>query len=167
VVVIRIHGFDSFKGLPVTKKDIGWEKGFFKMDKVPDFTGNIEIVEGFFQDTLDKFLVEHPGYYRFIHIDCDLYSSTHHVLFKLHEYGRLKKGTIIVFDEVINYNEFLHGELLALYELCRDKGVKFKWLATLGGVMKRSVTNSDKFKNKTFKDMRKMGYFQEAAIEIL
>jgi len=43
----------------------------------------------------------------FIHIDCDLYSST---IFDLWG-NKIVEGTILVFDEYFNYPGWLHGEI--------------------------------------------------------
>ena len=55
-----IFGFDSFEGLP--EDWTGWtqEKGTFRQDGAPEVDRNVKLVKGWFNETLDPFLVEHP-----------------------------------------------------------------------------------------------------------
>lgn len=113
----RLYGFDSFEGLPeewVVSDDETWARGSFsgRPSEVPD---NVELVAGLFQDTLPEFLDTHPGQVAFAHIDCDLYSSTHCVLTELRD--RLAVGTVLVFDEIFNYDRYYEHEMRALLEL--------------------------------------------------
>ena len=74
----RIFGFDSFDGLPEP-----WSfrpAGFFAVETPPDVPSNVTLVKGRFDESLPKFLHEHPEPVAFIHMDCDLYSSTKTVL---------------------------------------------------------------------------------------
>ena len=80
-----IYGFDSFEGLPENWDGVK-DKGFFKVDNLPKVNKNVKLIKGWFNDTLDDFLKEHPEDFQFIHIDCDLYSSTKYVFNKLIEY---------------------------------------------------------------------------------
>lgn len=160
------YGFDGFQGLP--KGNIGWKAGGLEVNHIPNCGNNIELVVGWYEETLDDFLKNNNSNFKLIHIDCDVFSSTKYVLNLLHKYNRLKKGTIIVFDEILNYPYFLEGELKALYEIAIEKKINFKWIGTHGKVMKSSELNSDKFnKLKLMKQFRSIGYFQEAAIEII
>jgi hypothetical protein len=49
-----------------------------------------------------------------LHIDCDLYSSTKTIFELLSD--RIVPGTVIVFDELVNYPAFKKHEVLAFYE---------------------------------------------------
>ena len=166
--VKKLYGFDSFEGLPEA-----WDgvvgKGFFKIEGLPIVDSNVELIQGLFQDTLDNFLKNHPEDFKFIHIDCDLYSSTKYIFSKLIEYKKLKKGVIIVFDEILNYNKFLEGELKALYEINTQNGIKFEWIGTHGNIIfpKDLEDKNNKFNKWSFKQYRKKGYQQEAAIVII
>lgn len=97
-----VHGFDSFEGLP---EDWTYfqKQGRFSLDgKISQFSEkNIRIHKGWFEQTLPGFLDNHPGAASFIHVDCDIYSSTRTVLQRLAQ--RIVKGTVIVFDEYLNY----------------------------------------------------------------
>ena len=48
----------------------------------------------------------------------------------------MRKGLIIVFDELINYNKFYEGEIKALYEININDNINFEWLYTHGNVVK-------------------------------
>ena len=92
-----VYGFDSFKGLQEYWND-AHPVGRFACP-VPDCSPAI-IVEGFFQDTLDKFIDEHPIPWAFAHMDADLYSSTIYVLDRVGP--RMPIGAFLVFDEFKN-----------------------------------------------------------------
>lgn len=123
----RLYGFDSFEGLPeewVVSDDETWSKGAFtgRPSQVPD---NVELVDGWFDDTLPGFLETRPGRVAFAHIDCDLYSSTATVFSEIRD--RLAVGTVIVFDELFNYDRYYEHEMRALIEL-GDIGVRWRYL---------------------------------------
>lgn len=113
----RVIGFDSFQGLPENWKP-GYDKGAFAQTTTPKLPPNAYLEIGMFADTLPAFL-EHDdgGPYDFIHIDCDLYSSTKTVLSLLKESGRLLKGCVILFDEYFNYPGWRNHEHKALLEV--------------------------------------------------
>lgn len=101
----NIFGFDSFEGLPeewVTSDDYSVPKNFFDLSgNFPSFD-SATLVKGWFSESV-------PGYkknlnqIKFLHIDSDLYSSAKIVL---EEFNTLiKKGTIIAFDEFIQFPE--------------------------------------------------------------
>ena len=77
----EVFGFDTFTGLPEDWGD-GWQaKGVFSQDgKLPEVNDNVELIVGLFQDTLELFLEEYPHPAAYIHIDCDLYSSSFEAL---------------------------------------------------------------------------------------
>ena len=70
-----VYGFDSFEGLPEDWRP-GVEKGHFKMAALPKVPANVELIKGWFNETLPGFIARHPGPASFLHIDCDLYSSS-------------------------------------------------------------------------------------------
>jgi hypothetical protein len=98
--------FDSFKGLPEPwwegKKDSWASKG------KPSFNDKrVVIKEGWFKDTLP--LDDLLG---FVHIDCDIYSSTKTVLDNIN----VDTGSIILFDELWGYERYRDHEFKALME---------------------------------------------------
>ena len=163
--VKKIYGFDSFNGLPEDWKGVT-NKGTFKLDNLPEVNDNVMLIKGLFNDTLDNFLKNNNEYFKLIHIDCDLYSSTKFVFEKLVEYNKLLPGTIIVFDEIINYQQFMEGELKALYELNTINKINFEWIGTHGKNI-LLPKNINKHKDWTFSKFRRNGYQQEAAIIII
>lgn len=110
-----VYGFDSFEGLPED-----WEtyvdffpKGSFKQNTIPEVRNNCKLVKGLFNDTLPTFSkqIETTA---FLHVDCDLYSSTKTVFDTIGH--TLKVNSIIVFDE---------------YHCIKDEHTAFvEWLST-------------------------------------
>ena len=96
-----VDGFDSFEGLPEFWID-GYGKGFFATDALPNVKSNVRLHKGWFDDALPKFLRDTPADQKiaYLHIDCDLYSSTATVFNLLG--NRIVSGTIIVFPCVCN-----------------------------------------------------------------
>lgn len=97
-----IYGFDSWNGLPedwVVSKQRVIQKGSFSLNGTPpSVRNNVKLIHGMFDETLPLFAetVENNNI-AFIHIDCDLYSSTKTIFQYL---GHLfAPGTVIVFDE--------------------------------------------------------------------
>ncbi|NWG46595.1 MAG: class I SAM-dependent methyltransferase [Alphaproteobacteria bacterium] len=99
-------GFDSFRGLPED-----WagsrhsDRNFDVGGSMPSMPANVTLVDGWFDETLPRFLRERSEPASFVHIDCDIYSSTKLVLEALSE--RLAEGCVLVFDEFFNYKAFL------------------------------------------------------------
>jgi hypothetical protein len=118
-----IHGFDTFTGLPERWRD-GFEKSKFdRKGQFPQVLSNVKLYAGLFQDTLGPFLNSYPGPVSVVHCDADLYSATYYVLSTLAEHHRIVPGTLIVFDELINYPQYREGEWKALLECT----MKFQW----------------------------------------
>lgn len=121
------YGFDSFQGLPE-----GWtagtrQSGLTTHGKIPSVRKNVELIAGFFDDTLPKFLERHPNApVAFVHIDCDLYSSTVTVLEALRP--RLRVGSVLDFDEFYNYSDWMDGEYKAWTEFCKKYSVGFRYI---------------------------------------
>jgi hypothetical protein len=82
---------------------------------LPSVSKNVLLHVGYFEETLPSFNNKFSDDAAFIHIDSDLYSSAHTVLFSLKE--RIKKGTIIVSDEYFNYPGWQNHEYLAFQGL--------------------------------------------------
>ena len=115
----KIYGFDSFIGFPSDDNRKDWKQIHFNLKgKLPKVNTNVKLVKGWFNETLDNFLKNQKENISVLHIDCDLYSSTKYILTTLKHL--LVNGSIIMFDEIINYRGFKDGEFLALYEFCND-----------------------------------------------
>jgi predicted O-methyltransferase YrrM len=117
----RIHGFDSFRGLPAPWA--GYRVGHFARAEPPVVSANVELHVGLFAETLPPFLATHAGACALVHIDCDLYSSTKTVLAALTP--RIVAGTVIVLDEywiVVNEEQRAFNEWLAVSgHVCRHE----------------------------------------------
>jgi hypothetical protein len=130
----KVYGFDSFLGLPERWRD-GYEKGVFNVNgHVPDVNSNVEIVKGWFNETLVDFINKNPHKISFIHIDCELYSSSKYILNTLK--NSLDKDCVIVFDELVNYPGFdgETGELKAFYEFVTENKVNYDWIGINGSI---------------------------------
>ena len=119
-----IFGFDWFKGLPEPWRT-GFDRGAFA-HAPPQVLHNVELVSGLFQDTLGKFLMTHQEPASLLHIDCDLYESTHVVLSALAE--RIVPGTVIVFDEYVNYPGWKQHEFRAFQEFVKAGSRHYEYL---------------------------------------
>lgn len=122
----KIYGFDSFEGLPTNWRS-GYPKGAFSLDALPKCAPNVELVVGWFEDTLPVFVESHPGPVTFLHVDCDLYSSTQTIFKYLGD--RLAPGAIIVFNEYFNYPGWQQHEHLALCEYLESSGRSVQYLS--------------------------------------
>jgi hypothetical protein len=121
------YGFDSFVGLPEAWT-LGAKAGAFSTQGTrPDVRENVRLVEGFFQDTLPAFVAQQrASSVAVLHVDADLYSSTRTILENLK--GLLVPGSIIIFDELINYPGWQDGEYRAFMEYVDQNGVAFEYI---------------------------------------
>lgn len=120
-----VHGFDSFEGLPEDWRE-DFPKGKFALDTLPYVLENVQLHKGWFDDTLPEFLNDHQQPMSFIHIDCDLYSSTKTVLNLCKD--RILPKTVIVFDEYFNYPDWENGEHKAFQEFVQENNLKYRYL---------------------------------------
>lgn len=116
----QTYGFDSFEGLPEKWRD-GFDAGRFACEP-PDVPG-AQLIVGWFEDTVPAWFIQRDvSDVGFVHIDCDLHSSTATVL---DEMPRLEVGTVILFDELVGYPGWRHGEHRAL----------LRWVAATGHIL--------------------------------
>lgn len=120
-----IYGFDSFQGLPETWRT-GFEKGTFKLEELPRMEPNVCLIKGYFDDTLPGFIKSHSQKFAFIHVDCDLYSSTKSIFKYLAP--QITPGCIIVFDEFFNYPGWENGEFKAFKEFITAEKKEFEFI---------------------------------------
>lgn len=162
----KFFGFDSFKGFPEEERQ-DWQKDFAveHLPKVPD---NCELIQGWFDKTLETFLDNHPEPVDFIDIDCDIYSSTRYVLQTLLERGRLRPGLVIYFDELVNYATHPWHELLALFELLEAGGFGLRWVALHQNLLLLDdvvhLHESGRF--PSWRSLMKRGYEAPAALQL-
>jgi hypothetical protein len=123
-----IHGFDSFEGLPENWGGNNMAAGYFNRGGAfPKVRSNVKLHKGWFNESLSPFLAGNADKAAFLHIDCDIYSSTVTILacFK----DRIVPGTVIVFDEYFNYPNWKAHEHKAFEEFVALTGHRFEYLA--------------------------------------
>jgi len=131
----NIYGFDSFDGFPENwiddNNNIILNKGSFNKNGIlPDVNKNVVLIKGLFQSTLEDFLNSHKDKkISFVHIDCDLYSSTKYVLETIYPY--LDDNCVFVFDELVNVPNDTN-ELRALLEFINQFNISYKWIGMFG-----------------------------------
>lgn len=124
----KVYGFDSFEGLPEDWHDL--KKGAFACDLPKLNQPNVILVKGWFDTSIPKFIKDNEHSMcmdvSFIHIDCDLYSSTKCVFDNFKNY--FQNGSIIAFDELYNYgdnNYWMEHEYKAFKEFLEETG--YEW----------------------------------------
>jgi hypothetical protein len=122
-----IHGFDSFEGLPEAWAGFNLTgRAFDTKGRLPRVPANVRLHRGWFDQSLPPWLAENPGPVAFIHVDCDLYSSTKTIFSLLAE--RIVPGTVILFDEYFNYPNWERHEYRALQEFVREREIGYSYL---------------------------------------
>jgi Methyltransferase domain len=123
-----VHGFDSFEGLPEF-----WRKGFGKgkfnvKKKLPKgLPENVQLHVGWFDETVPNFKSEHAHEaIAFMHLDADLYSSTKKIFDHLG--SQLRPGSVLLFDEMINYPGWEEHEYKAFIEFVDLFGVEHQYI---------------------------------------
>lgn len=101
------------------------KRGAFSLSgRAPQKPDNAAYRIGLFNETVPRFLEEHRDPISLAHVDCDLYSSAVYVLRQC--LPRFQNGTVLVFDELVNYRRFDRGELLALYDALQGRGISVR-----------------------------------------
>ena len=121
-----VYGFDSFEGLPEAWGGFFGEKGTFARADLPAVNPNVRLIKGWFDQTLPGFVAEHDQAVSFMHVDSDLYSSAKSIFDCLA--GRIRPGTIIVFNEYFNYPNWQEHEYRAFREFCERCEVRYEYL---------------------------------------
>ena len=135
-----VYGFDSFLGLPEDWTGTTERQGSFagRPGKLPE---NVILYEGLFTESLLKFVTQHDLPLRFMHVDCDLYSSTRTIFAVLKQ--RIVPGTVIVFDEYFNYPNWQEHEYRVFQEFIREEKRTYRYLAftARGGSVAVEITD--------------------------
>lgn len=124
----NFFGFDSFEGLQEDWKGNYMRKGYFNVyGKLPKVNKNVKLFKGWFKNTLPVFLKSNEDEIKFIHIDCDTYESTKEIFNILG--GKLKGGTVIIFDDFQGFPGWRKGEFKAFHEFILSQNLKYKYLS--------------------------------------
>lgn len=120
-----VHGFDSFEGIPEYWN--GNPIGAFAQSRLPRVPDNVEFQVGMFDDTIPGFLEAHEDPVSFLHVDCDLYSSTVTIF---DAFGpRLQPGAIVLFDEYYNFPRWQQHEYRAFQEFIAKSRAEYEYIA--------------------------------------
>lgn len=148
-VKATVHGFDSFEGLPENWRS-GFNRGAFGLAQLPKVAENVRLYKGWFSETLSQWAAENIEPIAFIHVDCDLYSSTKTILDVLGP--QIVPGTVIQFDDYFNYPSWRNGEHKAFSEFCAENEIGYDYLGyvlndeqlavKITSVAPKSATNS-------------------------
>lgn len=122
-----VYGFDGFEGLPEDWTS-RMRRGFFARDSLPRVRSNCELVVGWFDQTLPRFCAHNLGGrpISLLHVDCDLYSSTVTILNNLRH--NIVPGTVIVFDEYMNYPGWQLDEFRAWQQHVAAYGRSYEYI---------------------------------------
>lgn len=132
-----IHGFDSFQGLPEDWTS-RMPRGFFRRDRLPQVRYNVDLHVGWFTDTLIPFKTEFGDLpLQLLHVDCDLYSSTVTILDTLQ--NNIVPGTVIIFDEYINYPGWDQDEFRAWQEHVTRHAIQYEYIGRVSRHQKVAV----------------------------
>ena len=118
-----VYGFDSFEGLPQRWRP-GYGTGHFA-GPLPVLPPNVHLNKGWFADILPPFVRSHSDMVAFLHVDCDLYSSTKCIFDVLNE--QIGPGCVIVFDEYFNYPGWEGHEFKAFQEFVRRRSLQYRY----------------------------------------
>jgi predicted O-methyltransferase YrrM len=121
-----VHGFDSFEGLPDFWRP-AYKRGVFDLQgRLPRVAKNVCLHKGWFETSLGTFRQANEGPIAFIHVDCDLYSSTRTIFTLMGE--QIVSGTVIAFDEYFNHPGWQHDEHRAFQEFISERGLSYRYL---------------------------------------
>lgn len=127
---VNFYGFDSFKGLAEDWTGHHLRQGHFDLrGAMPRVNANVELVEGWFEESVPAFLKSHSDLrtVALVHIDGDTYAAARAVFENI---GTLvKPGLLILFDEYLGYPNWRHGEYLAWQQFCAAQDVQFRYRA--------------------------------------
>jgi hypothetical protein len=125
----KIYGFDSFVGLKEDWRGGEFPKGEFSTNGVlPKVLENVELVSGYFDESLPNWLEDNKGVFSFINIDCDTYESTYTVLNLLGN-KRIVSGTMILFDEYFGYPNWREHEYKAWQDFVKEHKLSYEYKA--------------------------------------
>lgn len=127
---MQFFGLDSFVGLQEDWAGNNLPAGSFdRKGKLPSVPKNVTLVKGWFDESLPPLLQEEikDQHICFIHLDSDTFEAAETVFDLIGE--RLRKGDLILFDELIGYPNWRNGEYKALCNAEKKFGLKYRYLA--------------------------------------
>lgn len=122
----EVYGFDSFEGLPERWRE-GFETGAFARTELPEVHPNVKLIKGWFDETLPEFASKLSSPVGFLHIDCDLYSSTKTIFRELGPH--FADEVIIAFNEYLNYPGWEQHEFKAFQEFIHSSEFEYEYIA--------------------------------------
>ena len=121
-----IYGFDVFNSDNASfKNNVNWQDKDFRQNKLPDVLSNVKLIVGWFDKTTKPFFTEHTEPLALLHIDCDEYAGAVDAF----KHANIVSGTIIVFDEYLNYTGWEHHEYKAWEEYVFKHQIKYEYIA--------------------------------------
>ncbi len=122
-----VHGFDSFEGLPLDWRGTRDQRGKFSLKGgMPRVPSNVQLHVGWFDRTLPAFLEQNTTQSALIHVDSDIYESAKIIFDNLS--STIVPGTIILFDEYLNYPGWRQHEYKAFKEFILNSGLEYKYI---------------------------------------
>jgi hypothetical protein len=122
-----VYGFDSFEGLPTDWPGSDQPRGAFNLSGfTPCVADNVELIKGWFDQSVPDFLSEHAGSFSLVHFDADTYGSTSLVLNLIKP--RLRPSCVIIFDEYLGFPNWRNGEFRAWQEFVLSEGIRYEYL---------------------------------------
>lgn len=144
-----VYGFDSFEGLPEQWRE-NYPPGAFAVSTPQDVPNvpNVTLIKGWFDQVLPGFMqnILKDTPVGLLHIDCDLYSSTKTVLDALDR--NIQAGTVLVFDEFLNYPGYEKHELLAFWEWYQNKDLLYELIGGCGSPTSYKDTQVEQYNNQ-------------------
>jgi hypothetical protein len=133
----RLHGFDSFEGLPEEWAGKSPGKIFNAGGRIPEIPDpRVRFFKGWFDQVLPSYQVP-PHEVLLLIMDADLYSSTSFVLRHLRPH--IRPGTFIYFDEMNHpehepraFDEFMSETGLKFKPLCADRTLTYALFECIG-----------------------------------
>ncbi len=118
--------FDSWEGIPddwVLSPSCTDHAGEYCFPKWETNDNRMRFIDGWYNETLPFDFQEQIG---LVNIDCDVYSSTHTVLTGITEW--IGRGTVLIFDELLGYQNYAQHEYRALTEWLEKTGNDIGWI---------------------------------------
>ena len=123
----QCFGFDSFEGFRSVKKSSYWSlyQPAFSGQEPPKVNSNVKLIKGYVENTLPEFLSNNVQGIEvfFVHCDMDIYEPARVLLDWI---ATSDKKFFLMFDELINYNEFHLHEYRAFLETIIEMKVPFR-----------------------------------------